>query len=99
MPTKVCVPGPIEGIVTLVVEGDPGDRFPVPTVVPSSEKVTVPDGCDDPWLEAVTLADTARELPKTGVNVAGVMTTVVETLATVKYTFGEVDALKFASPP
>lgn len=71
-------------IVMLVVEGDPCDRFPVPTVVPSSVKVTVPDGCDDPWLDAVTEAETDKELPEVGVNVAGEMTVVVETLATVK---------------
>ena len=85
--------------MTLAVEGDPGDRLPVPTLVPSSVKVTVPDGCVEPRLEALTLADTTRELPKAGVNVAGVMSTVVETLATVKETLEEVEALKFPSPP
>ena len=83
----------------LVVEGDPGERFPVPTLVPSSVKVTVPDGCVEPRFEAVTEADTARELPRAGVSVAGVTTTVVETLPTVKETLGEVEPLKFASPP
>jgi hypothetical protein len=85
--------------VTLVVEGDPGDRFPVPTLVPSSVKVTVPDGCVEPRLEALTLADTTRELPRAGVTVAGVISTVVVTLATVKETLDEVELLKFPSPP
>ena len=85
--------------MTLAVEGDPGDRFPVPTLVPSSVKVTVPDGCAEPTLEAVTLADTTREAPKAGVTVAGEMTSVVVTLAGVKETLGEVELLKFPSPP
>lgn len=89
----MCVPGVSVEIVMLAVEGDPGVRFPVPTLVPSSVKVTVPDGCDVPWLDAVTAAVTVRELPDVGVTVAGVITTVVGTLATVKYTLDEVEEL------
>jgi len=84
---------PTAGVVmlTLVVEGDPGTRMPVPTAMPSRVKVMVPDAAVEPATAGETEAETCRKLPAVGVRVAGVTATVGALLETLMETGVEVD--------
>ena len=76
----------------VAVAGEPGTTFPATTAVPSSVKLTVPVGSADPYVEAETVAVTCNELPAVGEVVTGLIATVVEILATVTVTAGELAA-------
>ena len=79
-------------VVKLAVEGDPDNTYPVPTVVPSIMKVTVPVAAEALELGAVMVADKPRGLPAVGTRVAGTTTTVGAVLATVRVTAVAVEA-------
>src|SRR5271166_6629524 len=94
----MCVPGDTDGMVMLAVEGEPATTGEVPMLVPSSVNVTVPDGCVEPVVVEVIVAETSSELPGAGVVVAGLTTSVVGALATISVTVSAVELPKLASP-
>jgi type IV pilus biogenesis protein CpaD/CtpE len=77
----------------LAEEGEPTWTATTPATAPSSVKVTVPEGSVAPTAAGVMLTDTGKVLPRAGVVVDGTTTVVVEVLATVKETLGEIELL------
>ena len=79
------------GMVTTAVEGAPGVTAPVPTVIPSSEIVTVPDGEVVEGLGEVMYVVTVMEPPALGEIVEGTKVIDVGLLETLMVTACELE--------